>query len=118
MVRRLVLLGLLVVGLLGIGGYIGWTQGYDAGLVAEGNVASYAPYGFGIFGFFLKVLLFLFLFFLISKLLFFGAWRHKGRHGGRWGGDWREWHERHHEEIDEGRGPPRSAGGGDDPIVA
>ena len=102
MVRRLVLFGLLVVAMLGIGGYIGWMQGYDAELVAE-NGASYAHYGFGIFGFFLKVLLFLFIFFLISKLLFFGAWRHKGRHGGRWGRDWREWHERHHEELDEGR---------------
>ena len=114
MVRRLVFLGLLVAGMLGIGGYVGWTQGYDAGLGAEGGVVGHAPYAFGFF----KVLLLLFVLLIISKLLFFGAWRHRGGHGGRWGRNWGEWHERYHEELHEGKRPPRNAGEGDNPIVA
>ena len=118
MVRRIVILGLVVVGLLFLGGYVGWMQGYDAGLTAEGNAAASGYYGFGILGFFLKFLLIVFLFFLISKLLFFGAWRHRGRHGGPRGRDWREWHEREHEELDEGKSGRGHGDEGDNPVVA
>ena len=114
MVRRLVFLAILAVGLLGIGGYIGWMQGYDAAVGAGGDVVERGPHAFG----FLKVLLLLFVLLVVSKLLFFGAWRHGGRHGGPRGRDWRERFERYHEELHEGRGPSGRAGGGDDPVVA
>ena len=41
MVRRVVLVGLLAVGLLIAGGYLGWSGGYSAGLAAEGEVGRW-----------------------------------------------------------------------------
>ena len=37
MIRRLIIFGLVVVGLMTLGGYLGWSQGYIAGLAAEGE---------------------------------------------------------------------------------
>ena len=89
MVRRVLVVGLVVAGLLTIGGYFGWSQGYEAGLIEEGTARSYAPF-FGI-GLFLKFLLVLVLVLLVSKIFFFRRWKHGGgRHGGPWG---RHWHE-------------------------
>ena len=84
MVRRVVLVGLLAVGLLIAGGYLGWSGGYSAGLAAEGEVGRWGDgfpgaLFFGI-AFLFKAFLALMVVSLIAKLLFFRRW-----HTGHWG---------------------------------
>ena len=117
MVRRLVLFGLLAVGLLVAGGFFGWSGGYTAGLAAEGGIGPYAEGGAPLFlgvALLFKFLLVLFVALLIGKLLFF--WRkgpYRGRRGHR-----RHWHEHGHgwpheeygpSEDDDDRGTPQVA---------
>jgi hypothetical protein len=87
----------------------GWNEGYTIGLLASGKEGSQAlaPYlahrggygmhhiGFGFlgfFGFFFKLIFFVFLFGLFFKVLGFGGWR-QGWHGHPWAHhDWRTHH--------------------------
>lgn len=109
--RKVILIGLLLVGLMAMGGYLGWLQGYAVGLAAEGEVihhhtGGFAPFfiGLGL----LKLLFFLLLFLFISKL-FFRGWRSHGRaYPGPWGRHLEEWHEHHHQRQAEGNPPDRS----------
>ena len=108
-VRRifaLILVALLVIGLLSIAGYAGWSQGYTMGRLAAsgegGTVAPYAPYPIGFFPFWFGIGLFFMLgllflpFLVIAKCFGFIAWRMAdGPHGKYWA---KYWH--HH-------GPPR-----------
>ena len=117
MVRRVLLVGLLMVGLLAAGGYLGWSQGYEAGLGSQGVAGPYWGGASGFFigiGLFFKFLLVLFVVLLISKLLFFRGWR---RHGGPGPHHWRGWRNHYDEPYVEGR-PPRGPGGEDRPEVA
>jgi hypothetical protein len=97
-----ILIVLLIIGLLSIGGYLGWSQGFAAGsLAAAGGDGIPAPRGFygpGFFffplflgfGLFFKLGLFLLLLLLIGKLFGFWTWRMAGRPPGYgWG---RHWH--------------------------
>lgn len=101
----LVLVGVLIAG--GVALYqAGFGQGYAAGLAAASGdtgsgalarppVYGYAPYWFGVgFPFFhpfgilgtlLGIGFFLFVFFLIGRLLFFGGWRRRWAGGERFG---------------------------------
>ena len=102
------LLVLFVIGLLSLGGYLGWSQGYMAGLAAadggEGVVGPRAFYGYGFFpffpfffgfGLFFKFAFLLLLFFLIFRMFGFWRWRMAGGPPG-----WGKYHHRHH------HGPP------------
>ena len=113
--RRLVpvlLIVLLVVGLLTIGGYAGWSQGYSAGVAegVEGGTVVYAPYadGFsaGFFGIalFFKIALFLLLFFFIASLFKFWGWRTAGGPHGRYYD--RGWQKHHGDRPEWGRHGP------------
>ena len=95
MFRRGLIRGLffliIVGGLLSLGGYFGWSQGFSAGLATavEGGVPAYAPFAAGMapvfwgVGLLFKVA-FLFLFFMIfMKFMGMMAFR---RGGGRFGG--------------------------------
>jgi hypothetical protein len=108
-VRRifaLILVVLLVIGLLSIAGYAGWSQGYTMGHLAAsgegGTVAPYAPYAIGFspfwfgIGLFFKLGLLLLLFLVVAKCFGFWAWRMaSGPQGKYWAKHWP-----HH-------GPPR-----------
>ena len=99
-----VLIGLFVFGLLGVGGYAGWSQGFDAGLVAgaQGEVPAYVPYAIGFSPVFLGValffkvaLMFLILFGIFRMFRFF-AWRTAGGpQSGPWGRHGRGHHHPH-----------------------
>ena len=101
MIRRLIIFGVMVVGFMTLGGYLGWSQGYTAGLAAEadwihgfGGAAVPLFLGLGL----LKIFFFVFLFLFISKFLFRG-WKSHGRaYSGHWGSSLDEWHSRHHNE--------------------
>ena len=92
---RFLIVALLLLGLVTVAGYFGWSQGYDAGLanIAGEGATRFGPMHdgfawtfFGI-GLFFKLILFTFMFFLITRIFFF--WRHNpGREhdGGPWGG--------------------------------
>jgi hypothetical protein len=97
--------GLAVAGLLAIGGFAGWNQGFLAG--SSGSTGGVHTVGHG-GGFFLalagvdlllKLLFFTFLFFFVAKLFFFRRrWstEHGGWRGGSFEGRWREWHDSQH----------------------
>lgn len=89
-------IALIIMGLLGLGGYAGWSQGYAAGLAtgAEVAVPAYVPFGYGVapiffgIGFFFKFAFMLLFFFLIFKMFRFFTWRMAGgpQGGPPWGG--------------------------------
>ena len=101
--RRLmstIALVLFAIGLAGLGGYFGWSEGFAAGLASgtQGG-AAFTPYGFGLFplffgiGLLFKLLFFLFLFFILARIFGFFAWRMAGGpRGGPWGKH-RRWHQ-------------------------
>lgn len=114
-----VLITILIVGALGAIGFGLWQMGYQRGLVETGaevvvNTGRaiegwWGPgwgFGFGIFGFFFKILFFILIIGLIARL-FFGP-RRWGGPGPYWGRDWHEgqtspmeqrmteWHDRAH----------------------
>ena len=102
---RFLIVALLLLGLVTVAGYFGWSQGYDAGLaeVAGEGATTFGPiangFAAGFFGvaLFFKLLFFVFLFFMITRIFFF--WRHKpwrGHHDASWGN--------HHHEDWHGRG--------------
>lgn len=118
MVRRVVLVGLGAIGLLVLGGLLGWSGGYTSGLAAEGSVAPYdSGFFFGL-GFLFKFLLVLFLFFLIGKLLFFWGWRRRRGYGGPGGKHWRHRHELYHRDWDDEERPGQTSDEGDRPQFA
>ena len=103
-----ILILLVIGGLLSLGGYLGWQQGFAMGSLAaagEGGQAvprayygmgffPFSPFFFG-FGLIFKFLFFIFLFMLIAKMFRFWSWRTAGGPPGYgWG---KRWH--HH-------GPP------------
>ena len=111
MLRKVILIGLFLVGLLAIGGYLGWIQGYAVGLAAEGGVIHPHTWGFApfFFGMGLLTIPFFLLFFLFISKLFFRAWSPHGTpHPGPWGRHMGEWHEHHHRRQAEGDPPDRS----------
>jgi hypothetical protein len=83
---------LLIIGLLALGGYAGWSQGYMMGLAASsGEGARVVPhppfgygYGYGFFplffglGIFFKLAFILLFFLFIGKVFRFWAWRTAG----------------------------------------
>ena len=100
---RILIMLLLIGGLLSLGGYFGYSQGFTAGIAAtdgaavEGGARAFGPYpypyhygyGFGFFPLFfgfgiLKLLFFFFILMFISKLFWFSRWRMAGGPGG-WG---------------------------------
>lgn len=109
---------ILIVGLIGIGVVI-YNAGVSQGLASSGAVPApgsegairpyyygpfYRPWGFWPFGLFFP-LLFVFLFFLVIRCLFFRGWHHRGpRYWRGWGGQGRqdippmveEWHRKMH----------------------
>ncbi|MDA1216262.1 MAG: hypothetical protein O2812_05255 [Chloroflexi bacterium] len=105
---RLITVALVGVGLLALGGFIGWTQGYDAGITG-GVAATPATAGVGALwgvGFFFKFLLLMFFMVFISKVFFFRRWRgyHAGPYSSHHGGPhdeghgyWGHGHGHHHE---------------------
>lgn len=99
MARRTILLGLLGLGLVFIGGYLG----YGAGLAADADTRPFSEGGgaflFGI-AFFFKVLLVAFLIALVAKLFFFWGRGHRGRSGKWRHGGW------HRHGDDDGDYPP------------
>lgn len=120
------LVTLVVLGLLAAAGFglvrLGWSQGYSAGLLAEG--AEFAqPYfgprywgpgffGGGFFSLLFGVGLFFFFGMFILRILFFGrhmrAWRRAGGRGPEdWGKHWGKWGHGPHGPWREG--PPGSA---------
>ena len=108
---RLITVALVGVGLLVLGGFIGWAQGYDAGMtggVASTSSTAGAGALWGV-GFFFKFLLFILLIAFISKLFFFRRWRgyHAGPYGeghGYWGHGHGHYHEHTHgEEPEDGQ---------------
>ena len=96
---RFFIVALLLLGLVTVAGYFGWSQGYDAGLaeIAGEGATTFGPiangFAVGFFGItlFFKLLLFMFLFFIITRIFFFGRhrsgrdhhrdWRRQGRRG-------------------------------------
>jgi hypothetical protein len=76
----------------------GWNEGFLFGLLAgDGDTQALTPYfahgrgygwhhgGFGFFGFFFRILFFVFVLSLIAKFLGFWRWRHHGPYGhGPW----------------------------------
>ena len=111
MFRKVIVIGLFLVGLLAIGGYLGWLQGYTVGLAAEGAAIHHHTTGFApfFFGMGLLSIPFFLLFILFISKLFFRAWRPHGRpHPGPWGRHLEEWHERYHRVQVEGNPPDRS----------
>ena len=78
MARRVVVAALVIVGLMALGGYFGYSQGYDAGLASDGGRDGFSAFFLGI-GLLFKFLLVFFLVSLIAKLFFFRRW---ARHGG------------------------------------
>lgn len=98
-----ILVVLLIGGLLSLGGYLGWQQGYAMGsLAAAGESGQVVPrpfYGVGFYPFFplffgfgliFKLLFFLLVIFLIARMFRFWSWRTAGGPPGhRWG---RHWH--------------------------
>ena len=121
MIRRVVLIGLIVVGLLAIGGYLGWSQGYTAGGAAEEDVVyhyagGFVPFFFGL-GLFFKMLFFVFLFLVISKLFFRGWGNHGRAYSGHQGRDWEDWHERHHRGHVAGDQPEAKEGDSNPPVA-
>lgn len=88
----------LVLGLAGLGGYVGYEQGYDAGVaevIQEGTTTIvYAPdqgpfgsafYGVGLF---FKIIFFLLFFFIIMSVFKFFAFGMMGGHRGYAGRGW------------------------------
>jgi hypothetical protein len=112
---RVLFVVLVIISLLSLGGYLGWSQGYTAGVIAADGSGAYEGgarpvplarpyyYGYGFFpiffgfGLFFKLIFILFIIFLISRLFRFWAW------GGPWGRGWGGPHARHHHH-----GPPWS----------
>lgn len=88
-------IALIVAGLLGLGGYAGWSQGYAAGLVtgAGGAVPAYVPFAHGFspvffgIGFIFKFLFLILFFFIIIRMFKFFTWRMAGgpQGGPPWG---------------------------------
>ena len=97
---------LIVMGLLGLGGYAGWSQGYAAGLAtgAGGAVPAYVPFAYGFtpvffgIGLFFKFAFLLLFFFIIFKMFRFFTWRMAG--GPQGGPPWGR-----HRHGDGGHGP-------------
>lgn len=105
---------LFIIGVVGVIAYnIGWSDGLGQHLPAATSTApapgyypyyyGYGPHFFG-FGWIFGLLFFLFIFWLLARLVFgFGRWGHMGR-GWGYGGGWhqyrdermREWHDRAH----------------------
>ncbi|MDX1523813.1 MAG: hypothetical protein R3264_19455 [Anaerolineae bacterium] len=96
-VFRILFVLLLIGGLLSLGGFFGWSQGYTAGLAAADGgaraVGPYPVYGFGFFPFFwgfgliFKLGLLLLFFLFIGKIFRFWRWRGAGGpQGSGWGG--------------------------------
>ncbi len=107
---RLLFLGLLIIGLMSLGGYFGWSQGFASGLAAADGADGiaraypvYPYYGFGFFPFFFlggifKLFFFIFFFGFLFKMFGFWRWRMAGgpehwkhHHGGP---PWRKGHHR------------------------
>ena len=92
----------LLLGLAGLGGYVGYEQRYDAGIaeVIEEGAATvvYAPhrgpfggefYGVGLF---FKIIFFLFFFFIVMSVFKFFAFGMMGGHRGYAGKGWHGHH--------------------------
>lgn len=89
---------LLIIGLLALGGYAGWSQGYMMDLAAGGGegarVAPYPPFAFGYgffplffgLGIFFKLAFFLLIFLFIAKIFRFWTWRTAGGPPGEYWG--------------------------------
>jgi hypothetical protein len=90
MLRRLLIAGLVAGGLIALGGVLG----YSAGEASDSDRGYF--FGFAIA---FKVLFFLFLFLVISKLFFFRRWERHGGHSGR-GGCWGHHGPHDHEHHD------------------
>ena len=140
--RRLIwgaLRALIIITLFAIGGVvlynIGWAQGSASTLAAAGETGAAATRHFRSFGHGFSALLsgiglffmLVFLFFIFSRLFWFGAWAIAGRPGRRYfkhwrghhrhrhhgGGHHRRWHG-HHRHRHHGGGPPWAWGEPDD----
>lgn len=109
---------LVLVGLLVAGGYAVYQAGFAQGVHAELPQGATAPldgnpyYGYPHFGFwpffgfgiFFKILLFIFLFFIITRVFFFGMWAMAGGPRRHWRGGWHRngwWHEDDEDEDEE-----------------
>ena len=113
MARRVVVAALVLVGLMALGGYFGYSQGYDAGLASDGGRDGFSAFFLGI-GLLFKFLLVFFLVSLIAKLFFFRRWARHGGGGRRGHGHWH----RHHGEHQDDDEPIREPDEGDRPQVA
>ena len=92
---RIFFVALVIIGLLSLGGVMGWSQGFNAGVIAgDGGAQSFAPrayYGAGFspfffgFGLFFKLIFFLLIFSVLAKVFRFWAGHRGGPPGGSWG---------------------------------
>jgi hypothetical protein len=117
MARRTILLGLLGLGLVLVGGYLG----YGAGLAADADTRPFSEAGGGFLwgiAFFFKFLFIAFLIALVAKLFFFWGRGPRGKHGGRGHhGGHRGWH-RYGDDDDDEDYPDERYDRGDRPQVA
>ena len=113
MFRRLLIAGLVAGGLIALGAVLG----YSAGDGADGDKGYFIGFAIAF-----KLLFFLFLFLVISKLFFFWGWRRHGGHKGRWGHHGWHGHEHahphHHDDYDGPDGPDDPESGQGKPQVA
>ena len=83
---RLLLVTVFGIGLLALGGYLGWSGGYTVGL-ADGGEGIHGHWPGGLFlgfGLFFNLIFILFLVFLVAKIFRFRSWRTAGGPRGYW----------------------------------
>ena len=122
---RLLLVALVGVGLLALGGYFGWSEGYNVGLADGGEgIRGYGPGGLFLgIGLFFKLMFILFLVFLVAKIFRFWAWRSAGGPGGHHWGKYGRGYDDHghghgeHESPTQGRGRHGRRGDDDAEVV-
>jgi hypothetical protein len=103
----------VIIAVVGVIAYqAGWSDGFAQHVPEAGSTAApaayypyyYGPHFFG-FGWIFGLLFFLFIFWLLARLVFgFGRWGRMGRMGPGYGGGWhqyrdermKEWHDRVH----------------------